>query len=88
MGEAKKYQVVSSEKQEHWRKPSRPLDKKQTKVIVVGTMPEYEIDKNGQLKKDESGEPKKVLKIDWLGADIEKFDKALQGDNNDVPHPL
>ena len=88
MGEAKKYHVVSSENQEHWRKPSRPLDKKQTKVIVVGTMPEYEFDKNGQLKKDEDGEPKKVLKMDWLGADIEKFDKALQGDNNDVPHPL
>lgn len=76
MGEAKKYGVVSSEKQEHWRKPSRVLDKKQTKVIIIGEMP--------QLDKD--GKP--MLKMDWLGIDIEKFDKALQGDNNDVPHPL
>lgn len=80
MGEAKKYGVVSSERQEHWRKPSRMLDKKQTKVIIIGPVPETHTDKDGKEKP--------LLKMDWLGECIEKFDKALQGDNNDVPHPL
>lgn len=80
MGEAKKYGVVSSEKQEHWRKPSATIQKKQSKVIIVGDMPEYTPDKNGDLVK--------TSKMDWLGADIEKFDNALEGENNDVPWPL
>jgi len=80
MGEAKKYGVVSSEKQEHWRKPSATIQKKQSKVIIVGEMPEYTPDKNGDLVK--------TSKMDWLGADIEKFDNALEGENNDVPWPL
>lgn len=80
MGEAKKYDVVSSEKQEHWRKPSEHIKTKQTKVIIVGVMPENILDKNGDLKP--------AVKMDWLGADIEKFDNALQGGNNDAPWPL
>lgn len=80
MGEAKKYGIVSSDKQEHWRKPSRPHDKKQTKVIVVGVVPETFTDRDGKEKP--------LLKMDWLGAEIEKFDNAIQGDNNDVPRPL
>ena len=80
MGEAKKYNVVSSEKQEHWRKPSKPIQTKQTKVIIIGLMPEFTLDK--------AGEPKPTVKMDWLGAAIEKFDNALQGENNDVPYPL
>lgn len=80
MGEAKKYGVVSTENQEWWRKPSRMLDKKQTKVIIIGPVPETHTDKDGKEKP--------LLKMDWLGECIEKFDKALQGDNNDVPHPL
>ena len=33
MGEAKKYNVVSTEKQEHWRKPSEPIKTEQTTQI-------------------------------------------------------
>lgn len=80
MGEAKKYDVVSSEKQEHWRKPSELIKTKQTKVIIIGVMPENTADKNGVIKP--------TVKMDWLGADIEKFDNAIQGGNNDAPWPL
>ncbi|WP_151706789.1 primase-helicase family protein [Acinetobacter sp. TUM15064] len=79
MGEAKKYGVVSTEKQEHWRKPSAIIQAKQTKVIIVGEMPEYTPDRNGDLVK--------TSKIDWLGASIEKFDNALHGDDNEPPFP-
>jgi putative DNA primase/helicase len=80
MGEAKKYNVVSTEKQEHWRKPSEPIKTKQTKVIIIGTMPEMLPDRHGVMKP--------TVKMDWLGADIEKFDNAIKGANNDVPYPL
>ena len=80
MGEAKKYNVVSTEKQEHWRKPSEPIKTRQTKVIIIGTMPEMLPDRHGVMKP--------TVKMDWLGADIEKFDNAIKGANNDVPHPL
>lgn len=79
MGEAKKYGVVSSENQEHWRKPSALIQTKQTKVIMVGEMPEYTPDKNGDLVK--------TSKMDWLGASIEKFDNVLHGDDNEPPFP-
>jgi len=59
MGEAKKYGVVSSEKQEHWRKPSATIQKKQSKVIIIGDMPEHTPDQKGNLVK--------TSKIDWLG---------------------
>ena len=80
MGEAKKYNVVSTEKQEHWRKPSEPIKTRQTKVIIIGTMPEMLPDRHGIMKP--------TVKMDWLGADIEKFDNAIKGANNDVPYPL
>lgn len=80
MGEAKKYGIVSSERQEHWRMPSVPLQKKQTKVITIGVMPELLPDKTGQMVK--------VSKMDWLGEQIEKFDRALKGSDNDVPQPI
>lgn len=80
MGEAKKYNVVSTEKQEHWRKPSEPIKTRQTKVIIIGTMPEMLPDRHGIMKPS--------VKMDWLGADIEKFDNAIKGANNDVPYPL
>ena len=80
MGEAKKYNVVSTEKQEHWRKPSEPIKTRQTKVIIIGTMPEMLPDRHGVMKP--------TVKMDWLGADIEKFDNAIKGANNDVPYPL
>lgn len=80
MGEAKKYNVVSTEKQEHWRKPSEPIKTRQTKVIIIGTMPEMLPDRHGIMKP--------TVKMDWLGADIEKFDNAINGANNDVPYPL
>lgn len=80
MGEAKKYGIVSSDRQEHWRMPSAPLQKKQTKVITIGVMPE-------QIS-DEAGQMIKVSKMDWLGEQIEKFDRALKGSDNDVPQPI
>lgn len=79
MGEAKKYGVISTEKQEHWRKPSATIQTKQTKVIIVGEMPELSPDRNGDLVK--------TSKMDWLGASIEKFDNALHGDDNEPPFP-
>ncbi|WP_180177676.1 DUF5906 domain-containing protein [Acinetobacter sp. YH01005] len=80
MGEAKKYGVISTEKQEHWRKPSQPANKQQSKLVVVGVMPEQTEDKLGIMRP--------TVKMDWYGADIEKFDKTLQGDNNDAPYPF
>lgn len=81
MGEAKKYGVVSTEKQEHWRKPSDLIKTKQTKVIIIGEMPALMADPRTK-------ELKATVKMDWLGADIEKFDNALKGDDNGVPHVL
>lgn len=80
MGEAKKYGIVSSDRQEHWRMPSAPLQKKQTKVITIGVIPE--------LSKDQFGQMKTTSKMDWLGEQIEKFDRALKGSDNDVPQPI
>lgn len=80
MGEAKKYGVISTEKQEHWRKPSQPVNKQQSKLVVIGVMPEQTEDKLGIMRP--------TVKMDWYGADIEKFDKTLQGDNNDAPYPF
>lgn len=80
MGEAKKYKVVSSDNQKHWRMPSAIHQKKQTKVVVIGVMPEMSLDKTGV--------PKPTIEMDWLGADIEKFDKALKGGNNDIPYAI
>ncbi|MHC3125135.1 hypothetical protein NL42_15925 [Acinetobacter sp. GN11] len=67
MGEAKKYGVVSSPDQKHWRKPRG--ERGQTKVIIVGVPPE-----DAPLQ-------------DWLGEQIDKFDKAFDGGDN-VPMPL
>ena len=81
MGEAKKYGIVSTEKQEHWRKPSEMIKARQTKVIIVGQIPEM-------MPDPRTKEMKPTIKMDWLGTDIEKFDNALKGDNNDgVPYP-
>ncbi|MBF6929453.1 toprim domain-containing protein [Acinetobacter baumannii] len=67
MGEAKKYGIVSTPDQKHWRMPKGK--KGQTKVIMVGLPPD-----NVPLQ-------------DWLGEQIDKFDKAFDGGDN-VPMPL
>lgn len=67
MGEAKKYGIVSTTDQKHWRKPKGTRG--QTKVIIVGVPPED------------------VPLQDWLGEQIDKFDKAFDGGDN-VPMPI